>query len=182
MPTYTHIFTLLSTTRPGIRREVINHFLNEQPGLGTGINASTNIYIVEQYGNYTVQLKRPATLNKGMDFTVEVSGFKFKYNTQRAHSNPSHNDIIYILQTYKYNNPNYYHYVEKIIKDFYNCVNINLNRLGPLPPFTDYLGQQRPIETILYCIKWLFIEQDITYWNWSGRAMFFNTLRTNGLV
>lgn len=182
MPTFTHNFTLQSTTRSEIRREVINHFLNEQPGLGIGINASTNIYIVEQYGNYAVQLKRPAKLNKGMDFTVEVFGFMFKHNTKRAHKNPSHNDIINILQTYKNNNPNHYNCVKAIIMDFYNCADINLNNLAPLPTFIDYLGHQRPIEVILYCIKWLFIEQDITYWNWSGKAMLFNTLRTNGLV
>ena len=33
------------------------------------------------------------------------------------------------------------------------------------------------IETILKTIKWLFIEQDITYWSFSGRAMLFNGLQ-----
>ena len=35
---------------------------------------------------------------------------------------------------------------------------------------------------ILLAIKWLFIEQDITYWNWSGRNMLYNHLIEMGLV
>ena len=31
-------------------------------------------------------------------------------------------------------------------------------------------------EHVLKTIKWLFIEQDITYWNWSGRAMLYSAI------
>lgn len=48
--------------------------------------------------------------------------------------------------------------------------------------FTDYQEGQHPIEIILLAIKWLFMEQDCAYWNYSGRAMFFDVLRNNNLV
>ena len=35
-----------------------------------------------------------------------------------------------------------------------------------------------PVDMICRCIKWLFIEQDITYWNWSGRNMLYNGIRS----
>lgn len=33
-------------------------------------------------------------------------------------------------------------------------------------------------EIILECIKWLFIEQDITYWHYSGRKMFYDSIKS----
>jgi len=44
------------------------------------------------------------------------------------------------------------------------------------------LEVERPIAIILLAIKWLFIEQDITYWNWSGRNMLMNSLKDKELV
>jgi hypothetical protein len=44
--------------------------------------------------------------------------------------------------------------------------------------FKDYEGTAHPIEIILLAIKWLFIEQDITYWNWSGRDMLWGHIQT----
>ena len=38
------------------------------------------------------------------------------------------------------------------------------------------------IEGILKIVKWLFLEQDVTYWNYSGRAMLYQSLKDNGLV
>ena len=38
------------------------------------------------------------------------------------------------------------------------------------------------IEGILKLVKWLFLEQDVTYWNYSGRAMLYQSLKGNGLV
>ena len=35
----------------------------------------------------------------------------------------------------------------------------------------------KSVELILKVIKWFFIEQDITYWNYSGRNMLMNGIR-----
>ena len=39
-----------------------------------------------------------------------------------------------------------------------------------------------PVDHIVKVIKWLFIEQDITYWNTSGRSMLMNHLLEQDLA
>jgi len=34
------------------------------------------------------------------------------------------------------------------------------------------------VETVLKLIKWLFIEQDVTYWHFSGRNMLYRGLKS----
>ena len=48
--------------------------------------------------------------------------------------------------------------------------------------FKDYQHIEHPIYIVLLAIKWLFIEQDITYWNWSGRNMLKISLEEKGLM
>lgn len=58
-----------------------------------------------------------------------------------------------------------------LINKVYNCEDITLNEIKQFD-FKSGIST----ETILYVIKWLFIEQDVTYWNWSGRAMLYRGL------
>lgn len=37
-------------------------------------------------------------------------------------------------------------------------------------------------EEACLAIKWLWIEQDVTYWNFSGRAMLYQSLKEQGLI
>ena len=48
--------------------------------------------------------------------------------------------------------------------------------------FHDYEDVEHPVEIIILAIKWLFMEQDCAYWNYSGRAMFYSALKEKGLV
>ena len=171
-------YTLPITNRLQMRKDVINLFAAELPGTGTGNNASRYEYKVEQYQSYNIVLKRPANLNKGFDFTVNIIGLQFKKT--RRYSNPSHNDIITALSYCKSNNQNYHAVIVPIINDIFNCENVNLGNSGF--NFIDFAGQSHPIEIILLALKWLFIEQDFTYWNNSGRYMLYNTLKNNNLV
>ena len=49
--------------------------------------------------------------------------------------------------------------------------------------YSDYSDDLEPLnnglspELILKVIKWLFIEQDIRYWNWSGRKKFMDYIK-----
>ena len=72
MPTTTMSYTLTINNRQQMRNDIIDLFKNEQPGTGTGANAARYIYEVENFNNYRIQLCRPANLNKGFDFTVNV--------------------------------------------------------------------------------------------------------------
>jgi hypothetical protein len=39
-----------------------------------------------------------------------------------------------------------------------------------------------PADVVVLIAKWQFAEQDLTYWNNSGRGMLFSSLEENGLV
>lgn len=180
MPSYTVTYALSVINRAQMRTDLISQFMMELPGNGNGDNATRYQYDVETLGNYGIFLKRPTQLNKGFDFTVNVSGLYFK--KYRRYSNPSHQDIIDALTSCKEHFPQIYQdKIKPLIKDIYNCKQIDLSSLTGAT-FADYEQEQHPIEIILLAIKWLFMEQDCAYWNYSGRAMFFDALQRNNLV
>ncbi|HEC1752343.1 TPA: hypothetical protein R1738_000162 [Campylobacter lari] len=174
---------LYSTSREAIRRELVEVFLRELPGNGNQEQASKYCYIVENADGYNIILKRPAPLNKGFDFVVNVENFYFNENNTRRHSAPSHDDILSLLMKYKSMYEENYFKIRDIIIQIYNCENVVLNQnTQNFPKFVNFDNQEYPISILLYCIKWLFIEQDITYWNYSGRRKFFEALCECGLA
>lgn len=178
MPTNIINYTLPTGTREEMRHALISCFLNETAGTGKGNNASRYQYNVEAYNNYGIYLRRPTQLNKGFDFTVNVEGLSFK--KKRQYSNPSHQDILTALTYCSNKYSNEYPAVKKAIIDIYHCVNIDLSRINAF--FCDYKGKEHPIQVILLAIKWLFMEQDCAYWNYSGRQMLFDEFHENELV
>lgn len=164
--------------RVSMRENLIQTFLRENPGTGKGDNASRYHYNVEQFGDYGIFLKRPTQLNKGFDFTVNIDGLFFKKN--RRYSNPSHQDILDALTNCKINFPRIYPSIAQKLHQIYNCESVSLVPSGAT--FYDYAGNEHPIEIILLAVKWLFMEQDCAYWNYSGRAMFYNLLHDNDLI
>ena len=183
---YTIQYTLKSETRENIRRELTNLFLQEKSGLDLDTDGTRPIYkyMVENLGKYSVYLKRP-TNRYGFDFVVEVEPtiYFFQVGNYRRHKKPSHNDIVNILINYKAQNGDIYQYLQNVLRQIYVCQNIDtIGLTANFPPFTNYDGEQIPIVVLLCCIKWLFIEQDMTYWNYSGRNMLFSHLQNNGLV
>ena len=179
MPMVKSDYSLQSTERKAVRDEIISLFLNEKPGEGTGELSSKYEYTVETYSEYSVYLKRPATLNKGFDFTVHICGIEFK--KQRRYTNPSHNDICNVLKSVKDNIGIEYDIIRSEIKNIYENNTCNLDLVSDFF-FVDYLGEERPVAIILLAIKWLFIEQDMTYWNWSGRSKLYAHLKDMDLV
>ena len=172
-------YTLNIANRSQIRRDIIKLFTQELPGQGTGEDASKYEYAVETYNNYKIILKRPAFLNKGFDFIINISGLMFK--KKRRYSNPTHPDVFNALAYCKNNNPTLYqNTIIPMINDIFNCKTVTIVNTGLF--FLDYNNQQHPIEIILLALKWLFIEQDITYWNYSGRNRLYNELKNLNLV
>lgn len=179
MQTYKEInYSLPFGDRASIRKALIHTFLDEEPGTGRGNNASRYRYNVEFFHNYTIFLKRPTQLNKGFDFTVNIKGLYFK--KVKKYPNPSHNDIFNALLDCKSNFPLEYDYIAKTIYDIYDCKCQHPQISGAY--FHDFEGNEHPIEIILLALKWLFIEQDCAYWNYSGRMVLFNELVNRGLV
>lgn len=177
MPTYVINYNLPITNRVQMRQDLITCFLNEVAGTGRDDNASRYLYNVETYGNYGIYLRRPTQLNKGF-FTVNVEGMHFKKN--RRYSNPSHQDIIDALTDCRNNYPNEYGAVVEAIRSIYYCMDADLSQIHAC--FHDYEGREHPIQIILLAIKWLFMEQDCAYWNYSGRRILFEGLGKHGLV
>lgn len=172
-------FVLPSGDRQTMRKTLISAMLNEEPGVGRGALGSRYQYNVESFQEYGIFLKRPTQLNKGFDFTVNTSGLCFKKS--RRYSNPSHQDIFDALEDCKINYPDKYQFVIKAISKIYNCENADFGIPISLT-FHDFEGTEHPIEIMLLAIKWLFMEQDCAYWNYSGRAMFYSALRDRGLA
>ena len=178
MPFHVINFQLTSGGRLIKRKTLIERFLNELPGTGNGSEASRYQYNVESYGEYGIFLKRPTQLNKGFDFTVNIEGVSFKKN--RKYNNPSHQDIFDALSFCKINYPDEYNKVKNAIIAIYECEDADISNINAY--FCDYEGSLHPIQIILLAIKWLFMEQDCAYWNYSGRRMFYDGLSKRELV
>jgi hypothetical protein len=161
----------VSGDRTSIRHQLVHTFLQEPPGTGTGENCSVHRYKVEALPDgRTVYLKRPARLNKGFDFEVNVSETNF--GTSRRTSMPSHSSIYDDLSQKMQEDPKQFQAVAQLIHRIYRCEPVTDQEMRQLR-FTS----GHPIELILKSIKWLFIEQDLTYWNWSGRQMLYSGLQ-----
>ena len=171
-------YTLPLGDRISMRENLITTFLQEAPGEGNGEKASRYHYNVEQLGNYGIYLKRPTQLNKGFDFTVNISGLFFK--NQRRYSNPSHSDIMDALSNCKLNYPHIYPDIAQKLNQIYECEAISTELTGAT--FHDFENNEHPIEIISLAVKWLSLEQDCAYWHYSGRAMLYMALCENGLI
>lgn len=166
------------TSREDIRKVVTEAFLKEVAGTGKGVETSKYHYNVYKLSESKyVYLSRPAHLNKGFDFTVCVNDETFpskpNKNGKITYSNrPSHDCILKDLQAKKSEDIRKYRTLLSIIHQIYEvqCVTNNI------PSFiTGY-----DVKMLLTIIKWLFIEQDITYWNYSGRKMLMDSINDIG--
>ncbi len=168
MPQKRKNLTIHFKNRKTIREKLIKEFLKEKPGTGKGELTSVYLYYVETLTDgRRIYLKRPARLNKGMDFEVNVEQTNF--GTIRRTAMPSHKSILKDLKSKKKKNPRNYKKVEALIEKIYSCEDVSDAQMRAIK-----FDSGHPIELILKSIKWLFIEQDITYWNWSGRNMFYS--------
>jgi hypothetical protein len=156
-----HIFP---NNRDQIRKDIINIFLNETPGTGKAEKTSRYRYITKSIGVHDIYLSRPAQFNNGFDFTLNVSNINFN-PSGRATTRPTHQNILDDLELKKNAEINLYNKLKIQIDNIYNCEEPTQTK------FDFCIGLDS--EILLECVKWLFIEQDVTYWNYSGRAMFY---------
>ena len=176
------LFTLIAASREEARRKVVLEFLDEKFGTGTGELASKYEYTVEKFDNYSVVLKRPAQLNKGFDFIVYTPEIYYKTDGKRRHQNPSHLDVVQILNNIKNDiGEEKYEIIKKMIGNVFRLKPFDIEATRGVD-FKDADGKQRPLDLLILAIRWLFVEQDITYWNTSGRSMLMNCLLGEGLA
>lgn len=155
-----------SLPRRELRRKVVEQFLLEEAGTGTGDKTSRYTYYVEKLQDgHRIYLTRPAYLKKGFDFLIHVEGKVF----MTGKDFPKHNDIFEDLKKKREENPTLFKRLHEAMTRVYNSqdpeeVLKDLDNLKFKSGFT--------VELMLKTLKWFFIEQDIRDWNYSGRGMF----------
>ncbi len=165
---YESTFSLQSNSREELKNKAINIFLKEKGGYWKdGVKYSTSYkYNVEKTSAGTrIFLIRPAHLNKGMDFTVWIE----KLNNGKD-KRPSHKDIFNDLDIKKEENQKKFILLLQAIDKVWDCDEPDNILKDTNLSFKNGFS----VELLLKTLKWLFIEQDVTYWNYSGRAMLRN--------
>lgn len=165
-------FPLVGNSREKLRKVVVNAFLSEKGGYWKeGVKHVTRYkYFVETLKDgRRVFLLRPTYLNKGIDFQVWVELFDGKKDGR-----PSHQDIFNDLKIKKKENSKDFPKLVEAIKRVWNCEEPD-SILADVKEVEFQKGW--PAEMLLKILKWLFIEQDITYWNYDGRGMLFDAIK-----
>ena len=157
-------------SRQELREGVVRAFLGEEPGTGTGSLASKYCYFVETlFDGRGVFLTRPAWLNKGFDFEIRVQDMKFPGGKGKSTDRPNHATIFEDLKLKRTADRAAYAALFRLIERIYLCEELTREDYEQLT-----FNSGLPVDMILAVIKWFFIEQDVTYWNYSGRAMFMS--------
>ena len=156
-----------SGSRNEVRMRVVDALAAEEPGTGSGEDASKYIYYVETLKTGDrVYLQRPPNLHNGFDFLVCVENANYAPPGQRRRNFPKHDDFGADLQAKKEENAEMYSRLHELLRRVFECEDISDADME-----TVHFDTGLPVDHILKAIKWLFIEQDIRYWNYSGRNM-----------
>ncbi len=161
------------TDRLQQRIAVLTKWFEEEPGAE---NEKTNYrYNVENFDGGVVYLHRPAYLNKGCDFVVNCEPLIPRPDGKKYKS-PRHSDVFLELRSIA-------HDLEELKVEIYNSL-VAVYGCQDVTEVTNKLCRQvsdvrlkMRIDRVFKVIKWLFIEQDITDWNTSGREMLMNSMR-----
>ena len=138
------------------RSQILERFANLEPG------SRTSYFIVEELscGN-RIMITTPGQLNKGMDFRVNYEGSNWTTEGGRSRDYPSHDDITDdILEKISDAEHEDVEMLKEAIESVYNCEE---------PSFHECFDDGISVEALLSLIEWLFMEQDLTYWSFSGR-------------
>jgi hypothetical protein len=156
--------------RKALRRAIAAKWSEEDPH-------TSYRYNVERCANgKRVYLLRPTWLNKGFDFQVNVEGLVkvVKPGKGATREMPSHGDVIHDLQSKVAKRPRDTETLFEAVAAVYECGEpAEILRQSPrLSTFKEGW----PVDQSLYAVKWLFIEQDVTYWLQTGRDMFMSAI------
>lgn len=163
--------TLNSDSRAELRKLIVNAFLDEKKGYW-----KEKIQVVTRYKYFVETLKdgnrifllRPTFLNKGIDFQVWVE----KYNGDKD-KRPSHGTMVDDIKLKLKEIPGQKEAWLTAIERVWNCEEPDKVLSDSALKFKNGLSP----ELVLKALKWLFIEQDITYWNYDGRMMLWRGIQ-----
>lgn len=158
-------FSLRKGNRKELKDITVKKFLEEKGGYwkeNTKYVTRYKYFVETLDDGRRIYLLRPAFLNKGIDFQVTVErydGIKDK--------KPSHDDIFSDLKEKAKKEPKKIKELIRLIDRVWNCEDPEELLTGSSLKFKTGFST----EMLLKILKWLFIEQDITYWNYDGRQM-----------
>jgi len=160
-----------SLPRHEIVRKIINTFIDaESQQRGKGIKFR---YPVENLStDAQLFIFRPGGLNKwNFDFKVEVL-------EEFGLGKGTHDEIISDFQNKKQENPQKYNALLQAITEVYGCSENDVDLiLKNYPDLQTSFQTGAKVEILLKVVKWMFIMEDIVYWNYQGRAMLYNALK-----
>jgi hypothetical protein len=106
--------------------------------------------------------------------------FDFKVDVVSAHGfgDGSHKEIASDLRRKRKENKQKFERLLAAITEIYNCEENDIDvLLKKYRGLKDSFKTGGPVETLLKIVKWMFIMEDIVYWDNEGRAFPFNFLR-----
>ena len=157
-----------TNSRKELIKIVVNKFMEEDMGEGTENKATRYKYIIHEFENgEKLYLKKPANLRLGFDFQIWIENWK----SQNQDGMPSLEEILEDIFIKKEENPKYSSLLFDAIEKIFRCEDDD-KAIDWLKSKNVNFSKGKPFEVILKIIKWIFIEQDIRYWNFSGRYKF----------
>lgn len=169
-PEFVLDWVLKASDRSAQRRALAEKWLDE------GTYSKYKYFVETCEDGKRVYLLRPTFLNKGFDFQVNVEGFRSVTRTAKGGTRemPSHEDVLHDLRLKLKSNPKLRDELFSAVCDVYDCA--EPDEILVKRPTLKKCHAGLPLDKTLRTIKWLFIEQDLTYWLGSGRNMFMSAI------
>ncbi len=167
-----------SMTRHDIVQKVVNTFINteyEQRGRGVKF-----WYPVEQLPSSLQQLIEDARLFIFRPGGLQKWNFDFKVNVtpELGLGKGTHNEIAADLRKKKQENPQEFDNLLEVIKEIYSGSENDVDQvLKKYPNLQVSFQNGAQVGILLKVLKWMFIMEDIVYWNYDGRAKLYNFLK-----
>jgi hypothetical protein len=154
--------------RHAIVKEVVNFFIryeHEKKGSGIGFK-----YPVEKLPDAYLYISRPGN-KKNFDFKVEVK-------QDFGLGDGSHLNMVESLRNLRILEAEKFQILFKTIEKIYHCEENDVDKILVSYSESDLtFSDGTKIEVFAKVIKWLFIMEDIVYWDNEGRAFLFNFIK-----
>jgi hypothetical protein len=151
--------------KSAIRNYLLKKWINEEP------NEKYRYFVETLINGNRIYLERPGRLNKGCDFIIYIENHMLYKNGNDKP--PPHDFILYdlvikkkVLTDIEWQN------LINSITSIFNCQSYSI--ASQTSQDLNIVGES--YEVILKTLRWLFIEQDITYWSGQGRSMLFDKI------
>lgn len=158
-------------TRHEIVQKIVNIFINsEHQERGRGVRFR---YPVERFSDGTqLFIIRPGGLQKwNFDFKVDVK-------PAMGLGKGTHKDIELDIRNKRNENPANFSELMLAITRIYECSETDVDRvLEEYPNLPESFKSGANVEVLLKVLKWMFIMEDIVYWNYDGRLKLYNYLK-----